>query len=119
MRRREPFQFVAFDVLALNGKDVRAYGSQALAPDHRAEALEVDPLRTARRRSRPGAVRSGLQPGPRGNRREEEALGLRPFVAARALGEDQEPGMQPGARSSLALRAGVTTGGTVVETPPA
>jgi ATP-dependent DNA ligase len=49
MRRRGPFQFAAFDVLALNGKDVqqaRAHGSQALAPQYRAEALEVDPLRT-------------------------------------------------------------------------
>jgi hypothetical protein len=60
----------------------RARGSQELAPQHHAEALEVDPLRTACRRSRPGAV---LRPRSRGHRREAEGLGLRPCVAAGAL----------------------------------
>jgi hypothetical protein len=75
MRRRGPFQFVAFDVLALNGKDVRQLDSRIAraAPDHRAEAFEVDPLRAARRRSRPGFLRGSLQPGPRGDHREAEA----------------------------------------------
>jgi ATP-dependent DNA ligase len=65
MRRSGRFQFVAFDVLALNGKDVRSSRSwSASVSSHRAKALEFDSLRTACRRSRQGALRSSLQPGP-------------------------------------------------------
>ena len=63
MRRWGPFQFVAFDVLALNGKDVRNLELAArkkLLRVNRADAIDHDLLCATRRRTRPRFLQSRL-----------------------------------------------------------
>jgi ATP dependent DNA ligase-like protein len=98
MKRRGPFAFAAFDVLAVNGRDVRKMPLterkkmlRAIVPRRSAVMLMADHVRRRGGISSPkSAVRISKVSSPSG------ADGVYDVAALPAWAEDQEPRVQPG-----------------------